>query len=257
MARVSRDAMAAKQTAVIVWLVAIYIRLSKEDGNDESYSVTNQRQRLMAYYESIMMEESMQLVDVYVDDGYTGTDSNRDDFQRMLGDLDTGRINCIIVKDLSRLSRNDWECKRYLQHLFVVKDTRFISLELPRLDSYKRPDEIYDLGVTMQSAYNENHCRETSIKVRGTLNAKRKAGEFIGAFAPYGLQKDPADKHRLIIDPETAPIVRDVFHWFVRDGMSKNGIVTRLTELGIPSPAAYKRQNGMNYNSPKLILFPL
>jgi len=183
MARISKDAMEAKKAARIAWLVAIYIRLSREDGNDESYSVTNQKQRLRAYFDSIALEEAMELVDIYVDDGYTGTDSNRDDFQRMLRDLDEGKINCIIVKDLSRLSRNDWECKRYLQHLFVVKDTRFISLELPRLDSYKRPDEIYDLGVTMQSAYNENHCRETSIKVRGTFNAKRRAGEFIGALA--------------------------------------------------------------------------
>ena len=191
------------------------------------------------------------------DDGFTGTDSNRDDFQRMLHDLDEGRINCIIVKDLSRLSRNDWECKRYLQHLFVVKDVRFISLELPRLDSYQRPDEIYDLGVTMQSAYNENHCRETSIKVRGTFNAKRRAGEFIGAFAPYGYAKDPDDKHKFVIDDAAAQVVRDIFHWFVRDGMSKAGIVKRLIELGIPSPTAYKWQNGQNFRSPAIVGEPL
>jgi len=182
MARISRAAMEAKKAAPAVWRTAIYIRLSREDGNDESYSVTNQRQRLTAWFDSIAPGEAMELVDTYVDDGCTGADSNRDDFQRMLRDLDDGRVNCIVVKDLSRLSRNDWECKRYLQHLFVVKDVRFISLELPRLDSYRRPDEIYDLGVTMQSAYNENHCRETSIKVRGTFNAKRRAGEFIGAL---------------------------------------------------------------------------
>jgi len=183
MARIRKAQNQAEKARQIQWLTAIYIRLSREDGNDESYSVTNQKQRLMAFFESIAAEDMMQLVDVYVDDGFSGTDSDRDSFQRMLRDLDEGKVNCIIVKDLSRLSRNDWECKRYLQHLFVVKDIRFISLELPRLDSYKRPDEIYDLGVTMQSAYNENHCRETSIKVRGTFNAKRRAGDFIGALA--------------------------------------------------------------------------
>jgi len=252
MARKSKEQMAAKKAKQTMWLTALYIRLSREDGKNESYSVTNQKQRLLAYLDSIALEESMQLVDVYVDDGYTGTDSNRDDFQRMLSDLDDGKINCIIVKDLSRLSRNDWECKRYLQHLFVVKDTRFISLELPSLDSYKRPDEIYELGVTMQSTYNENHCRETSIKVRGTFNAKRRAGEFIGAFAPYGYHKDPADKHKLIIDEQAAAVVRDVYHWFVREGMSKAGIVKKLIEMGVPCPATYKRQNGMNYQSPSL-----
>jgi len=252
MARIRKAQKQAETARQIQWLTAIYIRLSREDGNDESYSVTNQKQRLMAFFESIAAEDMMQLVDVYIDDGFTGTDSERESFQRMLRDLDEGRVNCIIVKDLSRLSRNDWECKRYLQHLFVVKDIRFISLELPRLDSYKRPDEIYDLGVTMQSAYNENHCRETSIKVRGTFNAKRRAGEFIGAFAPYGYLKDPENRHRFIVDPIAAPIVRDVFHWFVREGMSKNGIVKRLIELGIPCPTAYKRQNGMNYQNPMI-----
>jgi len=255
MARIRRSE--AAQTRAVQWLAAIYIRLSREDGNEESYSVKNQRQLLMAWFDTHAPEENMRLIDVYVDDGFTGTDSERDDFQRMLRDLDEGKVNCIIVKDLSRLSRNDWECKRYLQHLFVIKDVRFISLELPRLDSYKRPDEIYDLGVTMQSAYNENHCRETSIKVRATFDAKRRAGEFIGAFAPYGYLKDPADKHKLIPDPETAPIVQDIFHWFVREGMSKNGIVKKLVELGIPCPTAYKRQNGMSYNNPGLCGEPL
>jgi len=252
MARV-RKTLDNLKKSVTLWKIAIYIRLSREDGNDESYSVKNQRQRLMAYLETLMLEEEAELVDFYVDDGYTGTDSDRDDFQRMLDDIDKGKVNCVIVKDLSRLSRNDWECKRYLQHLFVVKDIRFISLELPKLDSYKSPDDVYELGVSIQSMYNENHCRETSIKVRGTFNTKRKNGEFIGAFAPYGYLKDPADKHRFIIDNEAATIVKDIFHWFVYDGMSKNGIVKKLTGMGIPSPAAYKRQNGMKYHNPAML----
>ena len=103
MARVSKDAKAAKKATLVKWLTAIYIRLSREDGNDESYSVTNQKQRLKAYYDSIALEENMELVEIYVDDGCTGTDSNRDDFQRMLRDLDRGKINCIIVKEVTRL----------------------------------------------------------------------------------------------------------------------------------------------------------
>jgi len=252
MARVRRSLDNLKKSTAL-WKVAIYIRLSREDGNDESYSVQNQRQRLTAYWENLMLEEAAELIDFYVDDGYTGTDSDRDDFQRLLDDIDKGVVNCVIVKDLSRLSRNDWECKRYLQHLFVVKDIRFISLELPKLDSYKSPDDVYELGVSIQSMYNENHCRETSIKVRGTFNTKRAKGEFIGAFAPYGYLKDPADKHRFIIDNEAATIVRDIFHWFVRGGMSKNGIVKKLTGMGIPCPAAYKRQNGMKYHNPAML----
>jgi DNA invertase Pin-like site-specific DNA recombinase len=236
-----------------LWKIAAYVRLSKEDGNDESYSVKNQKQRLSAFVENLMLDEEMELVDIYVDDGYTGTDSNRDSFQRMLDDIDKGAVNCVIVKDLSRLSRNDWECKRYLQHLFVLKDVRFISLELPKLDSYENPEAIYDLGVSMQSLYNENHCRETSIKIRGTFNTKRKNGEFIGAFPPYGYLKDPADKHRFIIDPDSAPVVKDIFSWFVYEGMSKSGIAKKLIGLGIPCPAVYKRQMGMNYHNPTIL----
>ena len=169
----------------------------------------------------------------------------------MIEDIEAEHISIVIVKDLSRLSRNDWECKRYLQHLFVVKDVRFISLELPKMDSYKKPDEVYELGVSIQSMYNENHCRETSVKVRGTFNTKREKGEFIGAFAPYGYLKHPDDKHRFIIDSEAAPVVKDIFHWFVYDGMSKNGIVRKLIGMGIPCPSAYKRQHGMKYQNPK------
>ncbi len=235
----------------VQWKVALYIRLSREDGYDESCSVVNQRKRLTAYLENLMLEENAELADYYVDDGYTGTDSDRDDFQRMLNDIDVSVVNCVIVKDLSRLSRNDWECKRYLQQLFVVKNVRFISLDLPKLDSYKNPDAVYDLAFVMQSMYNENHCRETSVKVRGTFDMKRKNGEFIGAFPPYGYLKDPADKHRFIVDHDAASIVKDIFHWFVRDGMSKNGIVRKLIGLGIPCPSAYKRQGGMNYLNPK------
>ncbi len=252
MARVRKSLDNAKKILAL-WKIALYIRLSREDGNDESYSIKNQRQRLKEFLGNLMPPEEMQLVDIYIDDGCTGTDSDRENFQRMLEDIDKGIVNCVIVKDLSRLSRNDWECKKYLQHLFVIKEVRFISLELPKLDSYKNPDEIYEMGVSIQSMYNENHCRETSIKVRGTFNMKRKKGEFIGAFAPYGYMKDPDDKHRLIVDNETAHIVKDIFHWFVRDGMSKNGIVKKLISMGTPCPAAYKRQNGMKYHNPAIV----
>jgi site-specific DNA recombinase len=251
MARVRKDPDSTGKNCA-VWNAALYIRLSREDGNDESYSVKNQRLRLKEFLENRILEEEIQLADTYIDDGCTGTDSDRENFQRMLEDIDKGTVNCVVVKDLSRLSRNDWECKKYLQHLFVVKDVRFISLELPRLDSHKNPDEVYEMGVSLQSMYNENHCRETSIKVRGTFNIKRKKGEFIGAFAPYGYRKDPKNKHRLLVDNQAAHVVKDIFHWFVRDGMSKNGIVKQLIRMGIPCPAAYKRQNGMRYHNPAI-----
>src|SRR5699024_11576710 len=107
----------------------------------------------------MLAEDGIEFVCYYIDDGFTGVDSDRDDFQRLLTDIHNGKVNCVLVKDLSRLSRNDWECKYYLQMLFVKMNVRFISLELPKLDSFKRPEGVYELDVSFQSMYNENHCR--------------------------------------------------------------------------------------------------
>ena len=183
----------------IVWRVAIYIRLSKDDGNDESYSVKNQRERLNDTLEQLMLDEDgIEFVGYYIDDGFTGVDSDRDDFQRLLTDIHNGKVNCVLVKDLSRLSRNDWECKYYLQ------------------------------------------------------DKKREKGQFIGAFAPYGYLKDPEDYHHLVVNPETAPVVKDIFRWYM-EGMSKSAITKELIRLGIPSPYEYKRQHGMKCFNPQAV----
>ena len=146
----------------IVWRVAIYIRLSKDDGNDESYSVKNQRERLNDTLEQLMLDEDgIEFVGYYIDDGFTGVDSDRDDFQRLLTDIHNGKVKCVLVKDLSRLSRNDWECKNYLRMLFVKMNVRFISLELPKLDIFKRPEGVYELDGSCESMYSDNHGRES------------------------------------------------------------------------------------------------
>lgn len=247
MPRIRKQTQSLKETTIKIWRVALYIRLSKEDGHDVSYSVENQKQRLMQYLD--MSEEEMELVDIYIDDGYTGTDSNRDDFQWLLSDIRTKRVNCVIVKDPSRLSRNYIEAGHYMEHLFVTLDVRFISLELPALDSYLHPEQMNSIAVPIQNVVNDDFCRQTSIKIRGVLDSKRKNGEFIGAFAPYGYLKDPDDRHKLIINPETAPVVKNIFTWFL-EGMSKSAIVKKLIGLGIPSPTEYKKQLGLNYNNP-------
>lgn len=231
-----------------IWKVALYIRLSREDGKEESYSVTNQRQVLAKYMESF--DDEYVLVDNYVDDGFTGTDSDRKDFQRLLEDIKIRKVNCVIVKDLSRLSRNYSEAGYYLENYFVSHNIRFISLEMPKLDSYKNPEGMDDISVPIQNVMNDNFCRQTSIKIRGVFNVKRANGEFIGAFAPYGYLKDPNDKHKFIVDEEAAQVVRNIYTWFVSDGMSKTGIISKLNKLGIPNPCLYKKQKGLKYNTP-------
>jgi DNA invertase Pin-like site-specific DNA recombinase len=184
------------------------------------------------------------------DDGYTGTDTNRKDFQRMLKDIREHTVNCVIVKDLSRLSRNVTDATYYIENVFIEYDVRFISLELPALDSFKHPEQMNSILVPIQNVINDDFCRQTSIKVRGVFNQKRMMGQFIGAFAPYGYRKDPEDKHSFLIDEEAAEVVRDIFKWYVKDGVSKAGIARKLNELGVPNPAAYKKQKGFKYVNP-------
>ncbi|MDR1736278.1 MAG: recombinase family protein [Oscillospiraceae bacterium] len=229
------------------WRVALYIRLSKEDGNDVSNSVIHQEQRLAAFLSAF--KDDYILSGIYRDDGCTGTDTNRAEFQRMLKDIREHKVNCVIVKDLSRLSRNVTDATYYIENVFVEYDVRFISLELPALDSFLRPEQMNSILVPIQNVINDDFCRQTSIKVRGVFNQKRTMGQFIGAFAPYGFIKDPADKHRLLIDGEAASVVRDIFNWYVRDGVSMGAIVRKLNELRIPNPAAYKNQKGLQYKN--------
>ena len=219
-----------------IWKCGKYKRLSKEDGHDVSYSIENQ-DAILEYY--LANHPEIQVVDNYQDDGRTGTDSDREDFQRLLADIYAKKINCVIVKDLSRLSRNDYECGHYLEYVFVSLDVRFISVELPALDSYLRPEEISSIATKMQSYMNDQHCYQTSIKIRSVLDMKRSMGQFIGAFAPYGYLKAPDDCHQLIIDPVAAPVVQKMFQW-ASEGIGLNTITVRLNEVGYLPPSHYK-----------------
>ena len=232
-----------------VWKVGLYIRLSRDDGNEVSLSVLNQKERLQAYVND--HADEFELYSIYIDDGFTGTDTNREGFQKLIQDIEEGKITCVIVKDVSRLSRNYIEAGRYLEEYFIEHDVRFISLELPYLDSYKHPEQMNSILVPIQNVINDDYCRQTSIKIRGVFNTKRSKGEFIGGFAPYGYERNPEDTHRFIIDPEAAEIVRDIFNWYARDGLSKMGIARKLNELHILNPTAYKRRKGINYRNAK------
>lgn len=235
-----------------VWRIAVYIRLSKDDGNDESLSVTNQKKIIREYLEKFFEEEYI-LVDFYIDDGISGTtDDSRTDFLRMIEDVKAGLVNCIICKTLARTFRNYADQGYYLEEFFPLYKTRFICLGSPAFDTYKNPESITDgMDVPITGLMNDRYAARTSNDVRRTFNMKRRNGEFIGAFAPYGYIKDPENKNALIIDEEPAQVVRNIFHWYVDDGMSKIGIVRHLNELGIPTPTAYKHSKGLNLKTPQ------
>ena len=255
MARKSRAVVETVKAKFRVWRIAIYIRLSKEDARclDESESVTNQRAIIEDHIAGFNDGDEYIIVDEYVDDGISGTtDDERDDFQRMLADIKRGRVNCVIVKDLARSFRNYSDQGYYLDDWFPRYNVRFISLFHQPLDSYKEPQNMRSIAVPIQGVLNENHCAETSDKVREVFDMKRRNGEHIGSFAAYGYLKDPNDKNALVVDEEAAGVVRDIFQMFL-DGMSKNAIVRHLNDHGILCPALYKQERlGLKYQNPQM-----
>lgn len=226
------------------WKMGGYIRLSKEDlkrGKDDSNSVKNQRDLLRDFYQKHIDEFSS--MTEYVDDGHTGTDAEREHFQRLLADVMSGRINCVEVKDLSRFARNYSDAGSLIDNLFVQMGVRFISLA-ENVDSYRDPDSVNNIIVPITNVMNDNYCYQTSKKIRQVFDYKRRDGQYIGAFAPYGYVKDPKDKHKLVIDPDAAEVVKLIFSMLLK-GSSKRAIALYLNEHGVPSPSAYKQLKGL------------
>lgn len=252
MAANSRTAVSGRRTRT--WLIGVYIRLSKEDARhlDESESVTNQRSIIEDYIASMDDGDEYRIVDEYVDDGISGTtDDERADFQRMLNDIRRGRVNCVIVKDLARSFRNYSDQGYYLDDWFPRYNVRFISLYHQPLDSYKEPKLMRSIAVPIQGVLNENHCAETSEKVREVFDMKRRNGEHIGSFAAYGWLKDPDNKNLLILDEVAAEVINDMAD-MVLNGMSLNKIAEYLNDHDVPCPSVYKRQTlGLKYYNPQ------
>lgn len=228
------------------FIVAEYIRLSREDGDKtESDSIVNQR-RLIANYLSDKQEFTCH--DTYVDDGYTGTNFNRPEFQRMIADIEANKINCVIVKDLSRFGRDYIDTGRYLERYFPDHDIRFIAIT----DGIDSSRQEYDMLLPIKNIFNEQYARDISNKIHASVSTKQKAGDFIGAFPSYGYQKSPIEKNKLIIDEYAASVVRRIFDLYLA-GYGKVRIAAILNEQGIICPSEYKKNNGDNYrNSQKL-----
>ena len=219
-----------------MWNVAIYIRLSVEDGDKvESNSVSNQRMLLNDFLGD---NTEFNLYDYYVDDGYSGTDFERPEFKRMLKDMNEKKFNTIIVKDLSRLGRNYIEVGNYIERIFPLFNIRFIAVN-DGIDSYKDPKSINNVIVPFKNLLNDEYCRDISNKIRSVLDVKKRRGEYVSALAPYGYIKDPENKHHLIIDEESANVVKMIFKMSL-EGYGRYTIAHKLNELGILNPYGYK-----------------
>ena len=225
--------------------VALYLRLSREDGDKaESESISNQRELLADYLKE---HPTLTAVEEYADDGYSGTSFERPAFKRMMEDAKRKKINCILVKDLSRLGRNYIEVGRYLEKIFPLMGIRFIAI-IDHYDSADQDSSAGEILVPFKNLINDSYCRDISKNIRTQLDIKRKQGDFIGSFAAYGYQKSSENKNRLVIDENAAKVVRLIFEMKIR-GASAQYIGQHLNEMGVLTPMEYKRSCGFNFNS--------
>lgn len=244
MARKSRKPGAVAETpkkpAVKVWQAALYIRLSVEFNGKRGDSLETQQQIMEAY---IALCPDIEIVEIYTDNGITGRTFEREAFQRMLRDIEAGKIDCVVVKDLSRLGRNVIDTGYYIEKYFPLHGVRFIAVN-DQFDSEDSENSGNHLIVPLKNMINEAYAADISKKVRAQQNQAMRDGEFVGARPPYGYKKDPDNCHRLLVNEDTAPVVRQIFQWTI-DGVALNVIVKRLNEAGIITPGYYHASCGL------------
>ena len=233
-----------------IFKAAIYLRLSQDDEKydkgfkAESNSISNQRLQIKDFIDK---NEDMEFAGEYADDGYSGINFERPAFKKMMEDAITGSINCIIVKDLSRFGRDYIDSGRYLQRVFPSLDIRFIALN-DNYDSFTASETEKNLVIPFKSFINDNYCRDTSAKVRSVCKVKRKQGQFISNYAPYGYEKDKEDRHKIVIDKEAEYVVQKIFSMKL-EGYSSYSIAKHLNDNGIPSPMEHKKAKGIRYKT--------
>ena len=215
---------------------AIYCRLSKDDDLDgESASIANQRDMLEKYCE----KQGWEVVAVYQDDGYTGLNMERPDLKRMIKAIERRQVNLVITKDLSRLGRNYLQTGYLIEDFFPRNGVRYIAMN-DGIDTLRENNDI----APFKNILNEMYSKDISKKVHSSYLLKAQKGEFTGCVAPFGYRKDPEDKNHLLVDEETAPIVRQIFQWAL-EGHGPNFIRRRLEEQKVPCPTWWNRERGI------------
>ena len=226
---------------------AIYCRLSHDDLNRQSESIDNQQLIIKNYINSHQNE--FYVVDTFIDDGISGMTYDRAAYSKMMEAVYEGRINAIIVKDLSRIGREQIETLNLIKKEFTIRNIRFIAVtdDYDSFDSNKSDG----LSTSVKLLLNDYYCADISKKVRSAQAAKMKKGDFIGSHAPYGYIKDPSNKNHLVIDENAAAVIKKIFAYYI-SGIGKMAIAKQLNAAGIPNPSLYKqtvlRQNYVNSN---------
>ena len=227
-----------------VYRTAAYVRLSIADsGKSGSDTIEGQKRLLTCYIEST---PDLELYRLYCDNGHTGTDFERPAFEQLMEDVKRGAVDCIVVKDLSRFGRNYIETGNYLERIFPFLGVRFIAIN-DNFDTLTAQCGADGYIMPLKNLINETYSRDISHKVSSAIESKEKHGEFIGVWAPYGYSKSKPDRHRLEINEDTSPIVREIFR-LRTTGMGYSKIARKLNESSILSPSAYLYQNGFTKN---------
>ena len=217
-----------------------YLRLSyTENHENESDSIANQKKLIEDY---VKEHPDIELVSEKVDDGYSGILFDRPAFQEMMQDIMDGKVNCVIVKDLSRLGREYIETGRYLRRIFPAYGVRFIAINDNIDTAHEHAGD--DLNISMKNLINDACCHDISVKTRSALEVKRKKGDYVGACPVYGYRKSEENRNQLVVDEYAARVVRDIFRAKI-DGRSAKRIADELNALGVLSPLAYKISRGL------------
>ena len=217
-----------------------YLRLSyTENHENESDSIANQKKLIEDYLKG---HPDIELVSEKVDDGYSGILFDRPAFQEMMQDIMEGKINCVIVKDLSRLGREYIETGRYLRRIFPAYGVRFIAINDNIDTAHEHAGD--DLNISMKNLINDAYCHDISVKTRSALEVKRKKGDYVGACPAYGYRKSEENRNQLVVDEYAARVVRDIFRAKI-DGRSAKRIADELNALGVLSHLAYKISRGL------------
>lgn len=249
MARTAKRRQQAMASAVktepvaAVYSTAIYARLSREDNLNGSDSIENQLAIIEAY---LFSHPYLKEAGTYIDNGFTGTDFDRPNWQRLMEDVKDRKINCIVVKDLSRLGRNYIETGEFLEKICPFFGIRFIAIN-DNFDT-ETAEANGQLSVSLSNIINDYYAKDISRKVTSALRTKMENGEYIGKWEKYGYLKSPENRNQLVVNPETAPVVQMIFRWR-SEGMSYMRINKRLNDMGIPSPGQYKADRGITTNN--------
>lgn len=216
-----------------IYNVGLYIRLSREDDDKtfESESITNQKSLLLQYAQ----ENNLRVYDIYIDDGYTGTNFDRPEFKRLIKDIELKKINMVITKDMSRLGRDYIGTGELVEKFFPEHNVRYIAVT-DNIDTYL--DSSNNDIAPFKAIMNDFYAKDISKKIKTSLKAKMKDGKYVGGRAPFGYTKDPDNKNQLLVDEEQAIVVKRIFDMAL-DGLSYYKIADILTNEGVKTPAAY------------------